>query len=481
MGRYQDALNFIFGYVNYEKQPRYTSSAASFDLGRMHQLLDRLGRPQDSFQSVHIAGTKGKGSTAAMVEASLRQAGHKTGLFTSPHLHSFRERIRVDGGLVSKRDLVAVLDEARPAITEATGITAFEITTALAFLYFARSGVEWAVLEVGLGGRLDATNVVHPAVCGITSLSYDHVELLGHTLSLIAWEKAGIIKAGVPVVSAPQAVEAAGVIRRVCSDTGARLIQVGETWRWQPISRDLSGQKLTITGPQHKEFENLQIRLLGQHQQVNATTAVAMLSELQAKGVRLTDDDICSGVAAARWPGRFEVLNREPVLVVDSAHNSDSAGKLRSALRDLFPIPPFGRLALLFGASNDKDITGMLETFLTPSPESGFQPADKVIVTRSGHPRQTDPVALAEMVRRLSADVPTSVQDSLTDALAEAMAWARPGDVVCVTGSIFVVAQARLTWASQHPEAFPVDDWVFADEGIDQIVPDDPEEPGQQE
>ena len=237
MGLYQDTLDYIFGYVNYEKQVRYPYDAVTFNLSRMEEVLERLGRPQDRFQCVHIAGTKGKGSTSVMVESVLRSAGYRTGIYTSPHLHTFRERIRLGSGLMTKADLVALLDRCKPAIEAVPEITAFEVMTALAFQYFAENGVEWAVLEVGLGGRLDATNVVHPAVCAITSLSYDHVELLGHTLSLIAFEKAGIIKPGVPVVSAPQEPEAMAVIRRVCADTGAqsggpgRGLALGKRWR----------------------------------------------------------------------------------------------------------------------------------------------------------------------------------------------------------------------------------------------------------
>ena len=198
---------------------------------------------------MHIAGTKGKGSTSAMVESVLRAAGYRTGLYTSPHLHTFRERIRCSGALMSKAELVRLLDACKPAIEATPGITAFEVMTALAFQFFAEQGVEWAVLEVGLGGRLDATNVVHPAVCAITSLSYDHVELLGHTLSLIAFEKAGIIKPGVPVVSSPQEPEAMAVIRRVCADTGARLVTVGEAWTYEADGADLSGQTFTVRRP----------------------------------------------------------------------------------------------------------------------------------------------------------------------------------------------------------------------------------------
>lgn len=473
MGRYQDALDTIFDYVNYEKKARYPYDAVTFDLSRMARVLERLGRPQDHFRCVHIAGTKGKGSTSAMVESVLRAAGYKTGLYTSPHLHTFRERIRLNGGLMSKAELVELLERCMPAIEATPDITAFEIMTALAFEFFARHEVDWAVLEVGLGGRLDATNIVNPAVCAITSLSYDHVELLGHTLSLIAFEKAGIIKPGVPVVSAPQEPEAMAVIQRVCADTGARLVNIGQDWVYDPNGTELSGQTLTVHGPGGAPvLRDLRIPLLGRHQRDNATTAIAILHELREQGVSISDQALQTGLASTRWPGRFELLQQHPVLVVDSAHNENSAQKLRAALAHYFPRPPRRELAVIFGASADKDIAGMLKTFLEPEAVTGYRPADKIIVTRSGHPRSAEPAQLADLVRSVSASCPISVQPTLDSALNEALAWAGPDDLICITGSIFVVAQARRTWAARHPEAFAPGDWVFEDETAGTPVPD---------
>jgi len=473
MGHYQDTLDYIFGYVNYEKQVRYPYDAVTFNLSRMEEVLERLGRPHDRFHCVHIAGTKGKGSTSVMVESVLRSAGFRTGIYTSPHLHTFRERIRLGSGLMTKAELVALLDRCKPAIEAVPEITAFEVMTALAFQYFAENGVEWAVLEVGLGGRLDATNVVHPAVCAITSLSYDHVELLGHTLSLIAFEKAGIIKPGIPVVSAPQEPEAMAVIRRVSADTGAHLVVLGEAWRWKKNGADLSGQTLTVTGPDGvPTYPDLRIPLLGRHQLDNATTAVAIVEQLRDQGVAIPEQALRTGLATAHWPGRFELLSSRPALVVDSAHNENSARKLRAALAEWFPRPPRRQLALIFGASSDKDIAGMLESFLGPEIATGYPPADKVIVSKSGHPRSADPAQLADLVRKVNPTCPISVQTSLDSALTEALAWAGPDDLICITGSIFVVAQARRAWAARHPEAFAADDWVFQDETAGEVVPD---------
>ena len=338
MGRYQDALDYIFSFVNYEKPVRFGYDAVTLNLGRMRELLDRLGRPQDRFRCVHIAGTKGKGSTSAMIESVLRTAGYRTGLYTSPHLHTWRERIRFDGTLMPKAALVEQLSKARPSIEAMPELTAFEIMTALAFTYFAQEGVDWAVLETGLGGRLDATNVVTPAVCAITSLSYDHVELLGHTLPEIAAEKAGIIKTGVPVVSAPQAPEALAVIEQVCSERGARLIRAGVDWTATRQSADLSGQTLTLRRTADGlTLPDLRIALLGDHQIINTTVAVALLAELRAQGVGITDDVLRRGLAAAHWPGRFEQLNQRPVIVLDSAHNIDSARQAAGDARRVLP------------------------------------------------------------------------------------------------------------------------------------------------
>ncbi len=473
MGRYQDALDIIFNYVNYEKKARYPYDAVTFNLSRMEQVLERLGRPHDRFRCVHIAGTKGKGSTSAMVEAVLRAAGYRTGLYTSPHLHTFRERIRLNGGLMTKAELVDLLDRCRPAIEATPDITAFEIMTALAFEFYARHQVDWAVLEVGLGGRLDATNVVHPAVCAITSLSYDHMELLGHTLSLIAFEKAGIIKPGVPVVSAPQEAEAMAVIQRVCTDTGAQLIKVGRDWTYEPDGSDLAGQTLTVRGPGGEPvLRDLRIPLLGRHQRDNATIAIAILHELRSQEVTISDEALRVGLGSVRWPGRFELLQERPALVVDSAHNENSAQKLRAALANYFPQPPLRQLAVIFGASADKDIAGMLKTFLEPESVTGYPPADKLIVTKSGHPRSADPAQLADLVRGLNTRCPISILENLDSALNEALAWAGPADLICVTGSVFVVAQARRVWATRHPDAFAPDDWVFEDETAGTPVPD---------
>lgn len=454
---YQQALDFIFSYTDYEMLARFTYDAATLDLTRMEHLLALLGNPHRRFRSVHIAGTKGKGSTAAMCDAILRAAGFHTGLYTSPHLHTFRERIRVDGRLLSQEDLLALVEQCRPAIEAVEDITTFEIITALGFLHFAQQEVEWAILETGLGGRLDATNIVSPDVTAITTLSYDHTELLGDTLALIAGEKAGIIKPGVPLVCAPQAPEAMQVIEDVCHQRQAELILVGRDWRWERTAGDLTGQTLRVqeqADGHHPPvvYENLRIPLLGQHQLLNATMAVALAETLRRRGVAIPEGAMGNGLAQVRWPGRLEVLQPHPCVVVDGAHNPDSVAKLVAALGEWFPHE---RMVLVFGASEDKDIEGMLKTLLPLS--------HCVITTQARHPRAADPHELAQMIAPLlRAGQFLAVSESVAGAVEQALAWAQAGDLVCGSGSIFVVGEVREALADR----LPPDDWAHEAEPV---------------
>ncbi len=287
---YLEAIEYLHSLTDYERRriERYTPE--TLDLSRVERLLAMLGDPHRAYRSVHIAGTKGKGSTAAMIESVLRTAGIRTGLYTSPHLHTFRERIRVGGTLISREEVVALVEEIRPLVAQVDGVTTFEAITAMAFAYFARRGVEVLVAEVGLGGRLDATNVLMPEVAVITSLSLDHTYLLGNTLPEIAREKAGIIKPGVPAVSAPQRPEAISVIETTARERQAPLVEVGRDWAWDPGPFDLEGQSFTAYRAREGDDAlagEYWIPLLGRHQLENGTTAVAALQVLRERGFDL--------------------------------------------------------------------------------------------------------------------------------------------------------------------------------------------------
>ena len=443
MFTYEEALDYIYSFTDYEKTTSYRYAPKFFDLARMERLLASLDNPHRRFPSVHIAGTKGKGSTAAMTASVLQAAGYRTGLYTSPHLHTFRERIRVDGQLIERAEVVVLAERLRPLVEGVEGITTFEVMTAMAFLHFVERGVDFAVLEVGLGGRLDATNVVSPLVSVITSLSYDHTHILGHTLAQIAREKAGIIKRGVPVVSAPQPPEAMAVIEQVCREREAELVVVGRDWTWEAGEANLKGQWFKVAGGGGQEASrSFWIPLLGRHQLINATIVVAAVEMLRRQGVHIPEASVREGLRRVRWPGRLEVLGRRPFLIVDCAHNADSAQKLAAALRELFA---YRDLILVFGASADKDIRGMMRALLPLARE--------VILTRAHHPRAADPGELREEARSLGWEA--AISEDVAGALSQALKLADEDDLVCVTGSTFVVAEAREAWAELTGGAMP--------------------------
>ena len=428
---YQAALDYILNFADYERLSR---SAVVFDLRRMDMLLEKLGSPQDAAESIHIAGTKGKGSTAAMIASVLTKAGYRTGLFTSPHLISFTERMQVDGSPIAE-DAFARLTEVLKPEVEAVNrhgafgeLTTFELLTALAFIYFRENSVDYQVLETGLGGRLDATNVVKkPEVCVLTSISFDHMDVLGDTLSKIATEKAGIVKSGSVVVCAPQFPEAMAVIEKTCQERGARLVRVGGDVTWESEDFSPEGQSFELTGMLRKY--SLSIPLLGEHQLENAATAVAAIELLTGRGAKVSPQDIADGLSEVRWPGRLQILRREPWVIVDAAHNAYSVRRLREALGQYFT---FERVILIIGASSDKDVTGIVA-------ELASLPGE-IIVTGSRHPRAVEPTVLAGEFSRQG--ITPEVAEDVASAMRLALGKATPEDCICATGSVFVIAEA---------------------------------------
>ncbi len=446
---FQDALDYLYSFVDYSVERTYRYSAETFELQRVRDLLDAIGNPQQRFKSFHIAGTKGKGSVSALIASVLRSAGYHTGLYTSPHLIRFNERIRVDGFDIPDDDFVDTLERMKPAIESIQELTVYEIVTALAFNYFAECGVQYASIEVGLGGRLDATNVLDPLITVITSLSYDHMHLLGDRLSDIAGEKAGIIKPGVPIILAPQQLEADLVVASTAEERGAPLVRVGKEWLFAPGSRHLHGQAMYVwpaseqalmdayvdsAGGEEWTPPRYQIPLLGYHQVINAAVAYAALMEAKKLGMELPESAIREGFLHVHWPGRFQILNGDPVIIVDSAHNRDSALKLRLALDDYYPGQP---VTLIFGASADKDIEGMLSELLPR--------VTRLLVTRADHPRAEDPERLSEIAH--SHGVRVEIMEPIAKAIDRAIEIARPGEVILICGSLFIAGEALQAWS----------------------------------
>jgi dihydrofolate synthase/folylpolyglutamate synthase len=444
---YQQAIDYLSSYTDYEVVPRLAHNAVNYDLRRVDELLSRMGNPHHQAKSVHIAGTNGKGSVAAMITAALTASGYITGLYTSPHLHTWRERIRVDGQMISEGELAALVTGLQPeaeAVNERATygrLTTFELLTTLAFVHFAQKGAQFQVLEVGMGGQFDATNVITPEVCVITSVSLDHTEVLGGSLAKIAREKAGIIKPGCRVVTSPQSDDVARVIQSVCAGHGARLVRVGREVTVQDSRFDMGRQRFRVKG--RLDTYELSIPLLGRHQLDNAATAVAALEVLAERGFAVTGDSIGRGLSQVDWPGRLQVVSRQPLIVVDGAHNPDGARTLRESLGQYFE---FDRAVLIIGTSDDKDIAGVV---------SQLAPAfNSVIVACSRHPRAL-PVAKikAEFGRH---GIETQVAEDIPAALAKAVALAGDRDIICVAGSLFVVAEA----IEQAKKLYPAENQV---------------------
>jgi dihydrofolate synthase/folylpolyglutamate synthase len=432
---FADALSYLSSFINYERQPQVPYTRDTFNLEEFDRFLTRLDRPHARLKTTVIAGTKGKGSTAAMIASIAQASGLRAGLYTSPHLCSIRERIRVDGEMISEEVFAALVNELMPHI-EAAGMagvrrfrTFFEILTAMALVHFQRVGVDLAVLEVGLGGRLDATNVATPLVSVITPISFDHTEVLGDTIAKIAREKAGIIKPHGLAVVAPQRPEALAVIRDVCMAQGAGLIDVSRELRWHPLQYRWDGSVVDLES-RPRAYPQLEVPLAGPHQLVNAATAIAAAEQLQVQGLPISVDGIRLGVKQVQWEGRLETVSHQPWIVLDGAHNRDSARCLREALASCFP---YQRLILLLGISANKNLEGIIEE-LTPL-------AAVTVATRAMVPRAAPPQQVADLAAKWCPRI--LVEEDTQEALARAMAETRPDDLLLVTGSLYLVGDAK--------------------------------------
>lgn len=443
---YREAISYVIERSGYDKGfVANPFDAEMVGLRRTEWLLAALGHPERRYPALHVAGTKGKGSTAATLAAIQRAAGRRVGLYTSPHLHTFRERIQLDGEPIAEDDFATLVGEIAPLNARLAQerpdwgeATAFEVATVLALLAFARWEVDVAVVEVGLGGRLDATNVLLPEVAVITAISLDHTRILGDTLAQIAAEKGGIIKPGRPVVSSPQRPEAAATLARLAAERGSPISFGGRDWQVAGDPRSLA-----LTGPWGR-YEGLSLSLRGNYQLENAGTAVAACWALGQRGLPTPEAAIRAGLASVAWPGRFEIIHQQPIVVADGAHNVDSAERLAEALRAEFASPS---LILILAIATDKDVEGMVQV-LAPL-------AHTIIATASHNPRAASPERIAKAARAAGLPPPRIVETpDVAGALRLALADAAPGDAICVTGSLYAVAEARETLGLARSDDF---------------------------
>jgi dihydrofolate synthase/folylpolyglutamate synthase len=420
--KYGETIAYLYGLQQH---------GMKFGLDNITKLLSAAGNPQKTVRAVHVGGTNGKGSTAAMIESILKTSGVTTGLFTSPHLVSFTERIRVNGEEITEEDVVALAGEVRQIAEsmEEFSPTFFEVVTAMAFLYFERRNVDWAVVEVGLGGRLDATNLLIPEVTVITAVGYDHCEFLGKTLREIAGEKAGIIKNGVPVVTAAQRPEAGEVIEERAAEKGCRLFRYGEEFTAQLLS--LSPQNIHFHYSGACDYRDIQLPLAGVHQMGNAAIAIKTM-ELLSEKYRDLECDIGKGLAAVKWPGRLEMARNDPPTLIDGAHNPHAALALSRYLQEVL-AGRYRRIILIAGIMADKDIDGLLNPLLPL--------ASEVIFASPAYGRAARADVLA--ARAAAGGYTSRTAGSVPEALLMAEGLWMPGDLIVVTGSFYTIGEAK--------------------------------------
>jgi dihydrofolate synthase/folylpolyglutamate synthase len=434
---YSAVERYLDTFVNYEVLPGFGFAEAGYDLSHLRELLHRLGDPHLGIRTLHVAGSKGKGSVSVMAAGALAACGLRTGLYTSPHLVHLGERIRVDGVCATPAELEAAVDIVRPHVEalHAQGwwrrFTYFEVLTVLAFLHFRAKGVEVQVAEVGLGGRLDATNVVTPDVCVITPISLEHTAVLGDTLAKIAGEKAGIIKTGAAVVSAPQPAEAMQVIEAVCARCGTPPVCVGRDVTYDVLEQSVEGQVIRSAGRYGER--DIRISLAGTYQAENAVAALAALEALRGRGVVLDDECVARGLADAHWPGRFQVLARDPVLVLDGAHNPASMRRLAESVALL---RRGGNTVFVLGFSSDKDVRGAVKELSCLG--------GRIVLTRSSQARALEPRELAARIADLGLEI--ACEPHAAVALQRARRMVFTDDMVCVAGSLYLVGDVLRGW-----------------------------------
>lgn len=437
-GSYRQAMNYLLEKTDYEKEERVRYNVTTFSLERMRNLLSLVGDPHAQISTAHIAGTKGKGSTATMLARMLESNGYNVGLYTSPHLVHLHERIVVNSKMIRESAMLALVNRIHAAVeklSKTDAPTFFEIMTTLAFMYFADQEVDIAVIETGLGGRLDSTNVIEPKVVGITSLSIDHKLQLGDTLNQIAMEKAGVLKKGIPAVTVQQDPAAMSVLKEQALAVNAPLSVTGSdidfSYRFETSREHGPHTRICLTTPTSK-FEHLRVPLHGRHQAINCGLALAMLDKLKSAGYDIDVDKAADGLHQVTLAGRMEIVCHDPRIMIDGAHN---AASIRALIHAIGQNIPYDSMVVIFGCNADKDVIGMLTQL-----QYG---ADKVIFTRSSSAKAVPPQDLADMYTEICGKM-YQTSSSLGEALQLAHSAVGREDLICITGSFYLIGNAKM-------------------------------------
>jgi len=434
---YEKAIKYLFARSDYENERHLRYNVDTFNLKRMQKLLSLVGSPHKKIDTVHIAGTKGKGSTATMLAKMLEANGYKVGLYTSPHVLDLHERITVNSKMITKVEMLRLLNRIYAPVEKMSvdgAPTFFEIMTALAFMHFTDMGTDIAVIETGLGGRLDSTNVIKPKVVGITSLSIDHHLQLGDSIDRIAMEKAGVFKKGIPIVTVQQEAEAMRVLRQQAAVVKAPISVTGGdidfSHRFETSPEHGPHNRICLTTPTSR-FEHLRVPLHGIHQAINCGLALAMLDKLKASGFKVDNDKVVKGLSNVKLAGRMEMVCEDPRILIDAAHN---AASIRALIHAIGQNIPYDSMVVIFGCNEDKDVKGMLREL-----QYG---ADKVIFTRSSSAKAMSPDELAEIYGLISGKM-CQAAASLGEALRLAGSAVGKEDLICITGSFYLIGQAK--------------------------------------
>ena len=440
---YDQAVKYLFEKTDYEKQERLRYNSTTFNLDRMEELLSLIGNPHEKIDTVHIAGTKGKGSTATMLAKMLEANDFSVGLYTSPHVVHLHERITVDSEMICQaemRKLMNRLYEPIEKMSETDAPTFFEILTALALLHFLDKEVDIAVIETGMGGRLDSTNVINPKVVGITSLSLDHQNQLGETLDRIAKEKAGVFKKGVPIVTVQQKPDAMRVLQSEALAVEATLSVTGTdidfSHRFETSREDGPHTRICLT-TETSRFEHLRVPLYGEHQAINCGLALAMLDKLKESGMKIDNVKTAEGLHSVSLAGRMEMICTDPRIMIDAAHNAES---IKVVIQAIGQNIPYDSMVVIFGCNGDKDVRGMLQKL-----QYG---ADKVIFTRSNSPKAVSPEDLSEMYDEICGKM-CQTASSLGEALKLAKCAVGREDLILITGSFYLIGQAKKRFSTE--------------------------------